>query len=66
MTIDERINNLVKVAELHQQSIDKNTEDIAALIDFGRRSLEEMNLIHEDIRVLQLTVARLAEGYHRH
>lgn len=66
MSIDERINNLVKVAELHQQSLDlqqgaieRNTSAIQALIELVRKHEEEL-------KVVRLTLARLAEGYHQH
>ncbi len=59
MNAEERINNLIKVAEMQQLAIDKLTDDVSDLTKVVRNHQNEL-------RVVQLTLARLAEGYHTH
>lgn len=59
MTSEDRINNLVKLAELQLQAIDKLTSDVSELTQVVRKHESELKMI-------KLTLSRLAEAHHTH
>lgn len=59
MNVDKRIENLLRIAELHQLTIDKLTDDVSELTRLVRKHELEMKAVH-------LTLSRLAEGFHSH